>query len=63
MVCYDTHIFDIETLFKAYVIHMPHLYILKGNAMFYLVKWNLYIAYVKAMLLGFLCPKIKIVSA
>ena len=24
--------FDIEALFKTYVIHMPHLYILKGNA-------------------------------
>ena len=34
MVCYDIHIFDIEALFKAYVIRMPHLYILKGNAMF-----------------------------
>ena len=52
MVCYayDIHIFDIEALFKAYVIHMPHLYILKGNAMFEVVKWNRYIAYVKAML-------------
>ena len=32
MVCYDIHIFNIEALFKADVIHMPHLYILKGNA-------------------------------
>ena len=31
-------IFDIEALFRAYVIRMPHVYILKGIAMFYLVK-------------------------
>ena len=30
------YIFDIEGLFKTYVIHMPHvyMYVLKGNAMF-----------------------------
>ena len=39
--------FDIEALFKTYVIHMPHLYILKGKAML----WD-----------RFLSPKIKIVS-
>ena len=54
MVGYDIHK---EALFKGYVIRMPHVYILKGNAMFYLVKWNLYVAYVKAMLWGFCVQK------
>ena len=57
MVCYDIHKLDTEALFKGYVIRMPHVYILKGNAMFYLVKWNLYVAYVKAMLWGFCVQK------
>ena len=47
MVCYDIHKLDTEALFRGYVIRMPHVYILKGNATFYLVK------YVKAMLWGF----------
>ena len=53
MLCYDIHKLDTEALFKGYVIRMPHVYILKGNAMFYLVKWNLYVA----MLWGFCVQK------
>ena len=34
MVCHDIHKLDTEALFKGYVIRMPHVYILKGNAMF-----------------------------
>ena len=52
---------DIEALCKGYLMHMPHLFILKGNTMFFLVKWNLYIVYEKAMQFWVgLCSKIKI---
>ncbi len=42
----DCHTYD---LFKLYAIYMPILCILIKNAMFLLVKWNIYIVYLKAM--------------
>lgn len=38
-----------DPLFKLYVIYRPTLCILIENAMFLLVKWYIYTAYLKAM--------------
>ena len=41
-----------DALLKSCVMHMLQVCILEGNTMFFLVKWNLYIVYEKAMYFG-----------
>ena len=62
MVCYDIHKLDTEALFKGYVIRMPHVYILKGNAMFLTSQMEPLHSICKGYVMGFLCPKIKMVN-